>query len=214
MQIMQTYAGHELATLEYDGEPVWLASQVGEALGYVDNKSIARAVRRNWSEDFEAGVEFHLLRGDELAAVKVAAGPVAIPATASSVMVLTQAGVDAVLQLSGAIRGDVLAHYLVRALELQTGETFHQLRPAQHESHTYATPTVIARRAGTTSAAVGRAISGIEVDGRPLRGHPDEAYCRTLIKGRLHTEGDCVAYEYTPLAERLIRRELQRRAGA
>ena len=58
----------ELSFITYKGRRAVLASELGEALGYSDTNGsqLIRMMNRDWKDDFEEGIDFDLIAGDEL----------------------------------------------------------------------------------------------------------------------------------------------------
>lgn len=65
-----TFEGHALTVLMRDGRPHFVATEVGEALGYEDGSRLTDKISGEWSEEFLSGTDFVKLTGDDLRAVK------------------------------------------------------------------------------------------------------------------------------------------------
>ena len=59
-----------LTVVMYNGKPAFVAKEVGERLGYTDGTKIAKNISQRWTDDFENGVDYSVLTGEELADFK------------------------------------------------------------------------------------------------------------------------------------------------
>lgn len=103
MQAMQTFEkaptfefeGRTLTTIQYRGEPVWLALDLGNALGYARNGSVLTdKIRKQWPGELVEGEDYYMVRGQELRDLKKLLEPstVSVGSRAPSVMVLNEDG--------------------------------------------------------------------------------------------------------------------------
>ena len=61
------FEGHPVSTLSYRGRPVWIAREVGEAIGYAQGgKRFATSVTGEWAEELIEGHDFVVVEGAEL----------------------------------------------------------------------------------------------------------------------------------------------------
>lgn len=88
-----------LDTLLLDGQPVWAAGLIGDALGYAHQGSrLCTLIRTDWADDFVPGEHFHYLTGPRLAALKRAVVPCdSVSELAAHLLLLTAKGVERVL---------------------------------------------------------------------------------------------------------------------
>lgn len=88
-----------LDTLLLDGQPVWAAGLVGDALGYAHQGSrLCTLIRTDWADDFVPGEHFHYLTGARLGALKRAVVPCdSVSEFAAHLLLLTAKGVERVL---------------------------------------------------------------------------------------------------------------------
>jgi prophage antirepressor-like protein len=64
------FEGQRLTTVEHQGQPCWVAREVGAALGYGDEGGgFSKKVAADWAEDFTEGEDFYRVTGDCLAAL-------------------------------------------------------------------------------------------------------------------------------------------------
>lgn len=70
--IPHTFNQTQIVEIEYQGKPVFLAQQVGEALGYADPSKLSKNITEKWSADFEEGRDFLKLTNGTLADFKAA----------------------------------------------------------------------------------------------------------------------------------------------
>ena len=73
LQLASTFEGQPLSTIQYKGQPVWPAYQVGAVLGYSAGGSrFTKRISGAWSDEFVEGQDFVRVEGEDLAALKVA----------------------------------------------------------------------------------------------------------------------------------------------
>ncbi len=99
--LLFTHSFHRrpLDTLLLDGQPVWAAGLIGDALGYAHQGSrLCTLIRTDWADDFVAGEHFHYLTGARLGALKRAVVPCdSVSDFAAHLLLLTAKGVERVL---------------------------------------------------------------------------------------------------------------------
>jgi prophage antirepressor-like protein len=105
-----------------DGRPAWLAGDIAEQLGYSRRDRVGSYLRKEWSEEFEDGVEFTLLAGEALAKLKETPNSV-VASSASSALVLFEAGVNAVCLLTKKPTGRTLRRFMAREVMPQIART-------------------------------------------------------------------------------------------
>lgn len=107
-------AGTEIAVLEYDGEPVWLATQLDDALGYAKGKT--SRLLRDSGEIIEGKHYFKLTGAEAKAAINAGFEP--LPATGngskhtSNAVILTEPGLYLALMASEAPRAAAFRRWL------------------------------------------------------------------------------------------------------
>lgn len=112
VRLTATFEGHDITTLEVGGAAAWTAREVGSALGYQDDgKRLSRSITADWSDDFILGRDYHLLTGDDLAALKAMAPEVVDPRT-PSLLLLTESGLYLATMLSKKPAGRRLRRWL------------------------------------------------------------------------------------------------------
>jgi prophage antirepressor-like protein len=94
-----------------DGRPAWAAAQIGNALGYAEPDALVKAVRTDWREEFEEGVDFRKATRHELMALKAAG---AIAKNTPSLLLLTESGVNLAAILSRQPAATRLRRWLAR----------------------------------------------------------------------------------------------------
>jgi prophage antirepressor-like protein len=57
------FHGKKLTALDWDGQPAFIASQIGELLGYNSRKKFEKLICKTWADDFAEG-HVRILRGD------------------------------------------------------------------------------------------------------------------------------------------------------
>lgn len=89
------FAGQRLLNLSWNGRECWLLTQVNEALGYADGV-LSDLLRREWSDEFERGVDYEILEGTDLQVLRetlLAAGLYTVSSKARSTTALFESGV-------------------------------------------------------------------------------------------------------------------------
>ena len=115
-----------ISTIESSAGPRWLAPQISEALGYEDANAVQAMVRKQWADEFTEGVDFEVIGGPGLRALKAAG---LVKKNAPSVMVLTESGVNLAAILSRQPRSQALRRWLAS-----------EVLPSIRRSGTYAAP--------------------------------------------------------------------------
>ena len=70
LHLVRSFGPNELLAVEYRGQPVLLAGQMGAALGYADPKTLTSNISQKWADEFAVGRDFFRLEGEELSAFK------------------------------------------------------------------------------------------------------------------------------------------------
>jgi len=105
---------HPIHVLTYKDKPVWIAQEIGAALGYSDPKKLPSNITGDWSERFREGVDFFRVEGQDLDALKRlstvsvesrAPEPIIHPRT-PSLLLLTESGLIVALALAKTPLGD------------------------------------------------------------------------------------------------------------
>jgi len=64
------FEGHHLTQVEYQGQPCWIAREVGAALGYDKGGGrFSQKITSAWAAEFTDGQDYHRLSGPELASL-------------------------------------------------------------------------------------------------------------------------------------------------
>lgn len=69
------FEGHRVTTVVWEGRPVWIAREVGEALEYADGSRLVDKVTGEWAEEFIEGVDFEMLANGRLAEFRSKVSP-------------------------------------------------------------------------------------------------------------------------------------------
>lgn len=112
VRLVTTFEGKTLTVIWLRGVPHWIARQVGEALGYVDADRLGKMIRAEWSDELAEGLDFILITGEELAAIKAFLAPDVIAPNTPSLLLLTQQGVFAASMLSRQPKARELRRWL------------------------------------------------------------------------------------------------------
>lgn len=116
--VPHTFNTTEIIEVEYQGKPVFLAQQVGAALGYADPDKLANNIVQKWSDDFEEGRDFLKLTNGRLAEFKAAVNcrpdraAVVDPRTPNLIL-LTEAGAQLAAILSRTSQGRAFRRWLL-----------------------------------------------------------------------------------------------------
>jgi prophage antirepressor-like protein len=91
-----TFEGHQITCLVYDGKPAFIAREVGRVLGYSDDGSrLVTKITGAWSNEFIEGTDYVKIEGAELAALKASGifDPTeSVGALTSSIILLFESG--------------------------------------------------------------------------------------------------------------------------
>ncbi len=110
-----SFEGQPLTTVTWNGQPAWVAREIGRRLGYVQRgKRLVTRITHEWSSEFIAGTDFVILAGADLAEIKAVLGPSArgVPPRASSLMLLLEPGLHLVLTKTDKPLGQRLRRFL------------------------------------------------------------------------------------------------------
>lgn len=112
-----TFNNIEIVQIEHQGKPVFLAQQVGAALGYSEPSKLAKNIAEKWSGDFEEGRDFIKLVNGTLAAFKAAMNQVPnrdlVDPRASHLILLTESGAQLAAILSRTAQGRTFRRWLL-----------------------------------------------------------------------------------------------------
>lgn len=139
-----------------DGQPHWLAAQLGDVLGYADaGVELLRSISKHWSDEFLDGRDVIRLDGEDLRPLKDLG---LVGARAPSVLLLTESGLYRVLILTGKPVG-------VRLRDWLTTEVLPSIRRTGSYGHARATGALLEDLAtdlkltGSTRAVVELAVA-------------------------------------------------------
>jgi len=114
----ETFENHPITFVNFRGEPVVVARELGAALGYADPSKIGEKIRGDWSADFIEGTDYRLLDGADLAAFKAEwsdtpeSGVSTLDRTRRALLVLTESGWWMVAQKTEKALGVKLRRFL------------------------------------------------------------------------------------------------------
>ena len=126
--IVRNFEGTTLTTLTWRGRPVWIAREIGVALGYAnEGRRLVSKIGGEWSEEFISGHDFAVLTGEDIATdhAHVLREPDGF-VLASATLDLRDGG------LAAQVRGEAGSRARI-ANELKS-VTYHDLR-LEHHSH-------------------------------------------------------------------------------
>jgi prophage antirepressor-like protein len=106
------FRGSIVHTLTVGGRPAWIAREIGAVLGYAgDGKRFVGKITSDWCDDLVSNVDFEILVGDDLAAVKAELDVIS-PAT-KGLVVLYESGLHMALVKTHMPAGRALRRFLV-----------------------------------------------------------------------------------------------------
>ncbi len=117
------FEGSSVNIITYRERPVWIAQEVGAALGYSDPKVLTRKIGMDWSDEFEEGADCFKVEGEELDGLKSlvsesdTSGPDATPIIhprTPSLILLTESGVNLACTLARTDKGKLFRRWLAR----------------------------------------------------------------------------------------------------
>lgn len=121
------FEGRKLTTLELDGRRAWLAREVGEAIGYAQRgKRFATKITGEWSKELQAGRDYQVLTGKELAEFKerLFKGTGAVPLGGNrGLLVLFESGLHLALVKTTKSAGVRLRRFLAEQVLPQLART-------------------------------------------------------------------------------------------
>ena len=95
-RIDHDFEGRALPAYIWEGSPVWIAKEVGRAMGYGDEgKGLVQLLRQEWKEEIIEGTDFELLEGVRLSRFKDELGghtPHQLDATRRELLLLKESG--------------------------------------------------------------------------------------------------------------------------
>ncbi len=124
------FKGTPIHVLRFKGREVWTAQEVAVGLGYADSKYFTDKINGDWSEEFEAGIDFFKAEGEDLNGLRslfaVGDSPTANPIhpMTRSLLLLTESGVNLACTLARTRRGRRFRRWLAREVlpALRRGE--------------------------------------------------------------------------------------------
>jgi prophage antirepressor-like protein len=114
--LVKEFEGSPVTTIEFRGRPVWVAREIGRALGYEDEgRQFVKNVTDEWSAELEPDTDRIVVEGDDLQDLKELVGdsptsPVGLRTT--SLTLLTESGLHLALMLSRKPAGRRLRRWL------------------------------------------------------------------------------------------------------
>lgn len=115
--VPHSFNNTNIIEVEYLGKPVFLAQQVGAALGYTDPSKLSANISDRWSEDLIEGRDFIKLTNGPLAAFKAAVNYLpdreVVDPRAPSLILLTESGAQLAAILSRTPQGRAFRRWLV-----------------------------------------------------------------------------------------------------
>lgn len=111
------FEGNNLLVIEYNGQKCWVASQVARVIGYTDPRTATGKITGRWSEEFEEGIDYDIIKGSELTEIKellVAVGKTQTAQYISQLTILYESGFNTLCILSKTPAGKRLRRWLAR----------------------------------------------------------------------------------------------------
>lgn len=130
------FEGKPLTVIEYKGEPVWMAREVGELLGYADGSRLQRKINGDWSEEFLDGKDVLRIKGEDLADFRELVGPDSGLSKARALMLLTESGINLAAMKTNKPVGRKLRRWLASDVlpAIRRTGSYSAPSPAQVES--------------------------------------------------------------------------------
>ncbi len=114
--ITAQFEGHALTTIDWKGQPAWIAAEVGRAMGYAKRGSrLVTRITRDWAEEFIYGHDYLVVTGDELDEFKLLLGPgtESVPGRTAQLALLLEPGLHLALTKTNKPVGRKLRRFLV-----------------------------------------------------------------------------------------------------
>lgn len=136
--LITLFEGAELPSYVFRGRPCWIAAEAGVVAGYAEGRHFVDQIRGDWREDFRAGRDFELLRGQALKEFRGVSGesPESSSRFAGRLLVLYEPGILMGLLLAKTDRGRRLRRFIVDEVLpqlLRTGRVVLPGAPADPE---------------------------------------------------------------------------------
>jgi prophage antirepressor-like protein len=115
--IQKQFEGNTINTILYEGQPCWVAKEVGRVLGYAqDGSRLVKNIRDDWASDFIEGTDYAVLGSRELNQLRelTALGTESVPSRAGSLVVLFETGIHMALIKTNKEVGRRLRRFLVK----------------------------------------------------------------------------------------------------
>lgn len=114
------FEGHDITAIEYKGQPVVIARELGAALGYADPGRLAENLSEKWAGDFQEGRDFVKLVGPELASFKAVLSHIPLNRgdvdRTARLLLLTESGAQLAAILSRTPAGTRFRRWIVDVL--------------------------------------------------------------------------------------------------
>ncbi|RME24799.1 MAG: hypothetical protein D6798_10370, partial [Deltaproteobacteria bacterium] len=110
------FEGEPLTTLTWKGRPAWIGREIGRRLEYADRgKRLVSRIRKEWADEFIEGIDYVVLAGEDLAALKamLGHGTHGVPGRTARLMLLLEPGLHLVLTKTDKPIGKDLRRFLV-----------------------------------------------------------------------------------------------------
>ncbi len=190
---------HTLVAVMQKDRPCLLTSDIGKALGYkADGSTLAKIIRRDWSDEFREGEHYDVLRGEEFARVRQAmrhANYVFSPNT-RTVNVIYPEGILLVGSKTGKPLGLLLERFIFE-------QVFPALRDARrpHEMQQLNLPTP--QPVAVESSAAAPVLTPSDRTSRPWWWDDLHDYLNRCIKAGTMTE-EAVLKQLAPVYQSLV----------
>lgn len=103
---------HQFQVVTIDGVPWWFVTDVEEYLGYASG-SLRSIIRGDWKEEFDDGVDFRVLEGQDLESLRqIASDLKSVSNMTRHVMLLSETGIYTVTLLSRKPKGRKMRRWL------------------------------------------------------------------------------------------------------
>ncbi len=117
---------NQITAINYKDEPVFLAKEIGQVLGYSDEGSkLSSLIAKKWADEFIDGKDYSVLTGKELKDIKdiLQLSTPQVGSRAPQLMILTESGVNLVCMKSNKPIGKKLRRWLADEVLPQIART-------------------------------------------------------------------------------------------
>lgn len=200
------FNGFQFSIIELHGRQMFVATEVGRALGYSDDgRVLSRLIRKEWAEQLDEGEDYIILTGEPLKLLngimvgKTNPDPGDVVTRRNKLMLLTEEGLYAVMGLTNKPAGKAFRRYVARVLlpsarraavpEISPSPDVAQLTRRLDEQERIVDRLTLALNKAGIHVPPPSAISAVATDARETFAR-FVAWCRGAGRPRLHITGE------------------------